>query len=179
MQAKDKANDTFVSANSIGPEQDFETFRNEQIVKEVKSILIDFLIALIIFGVIVAFILIDWRSNPEGCGIPIREWLLVFFLVLLFSTFVDLIKILVVNYSYDSRTTFALFKFVIVWSVLAVWLFIGYGLFNSDSNNCEQVDNTQKYYVFMFIVLIVGFILLVLVLLALCIIPCVYCAIVG
>ena len=61
------------------------------------------MIYFIIFMILIALIVVDWKANPQECGIPIREWILVFLAIIVVSALVDLAKLCMISCNFEGR----------------------------------------------------------------------------
>ena len=60
---------------------------------------------------------------------------------------------------------------------MAYWLGYGFEIFYSDENNCDNVDSTAFLSSIMFVILFIGYFLIVMYLMILFTFPCVYLAV--
>ena len=125
-------------------------------------------------ALIVTLLSIHLHNNPQGCGIPVREWILVFFIIWLTKSTFNLFKIYILRNNYESRFTFSATLFIIMNGILVIWLFIGYALYYSDSNDCSHNPNTSFFNTLMFIMLLIGYIVIFIYFLLICTVPCIY-----
>ena len=130
--------ETMISVNSLGEERSFASIRQSEIEKQIWRIKLEFYIDIAVLALIVTLISIHLHQNPNGCGIPVREWILVFFIIWLTKSTFNLFKIYVLRNAYESRFTFTATLFIIMNGILVIWLFIGYALYYSDSNDCSS-----------------------------------------
>lgn len=120
------------SVNSLGEEMTYKDILQLIIDKEVRSIWIDFAIDFILLLLILVCILVDKYYAPggrQGCGIPIREWIMIFFAIWLSKGFVNLFKICIVNKCYKERHQFSLISSLVMNGLLFGWLIFGLVLF--------------------------------------------------
>ena len=78
--------------------------------------------------VIVILLLVD-RAKNSGCGIPIREWILIFFIIWLSKSTINLNKIWVMKRYYHLRISFSVLLFVVMNGLLVIWLLYGYYIY--------------------------------------------------
>ena len=97
---------------------------------------LEFIIDIILLAIIVTLIVLDMKSHPEGCGIPVREWVLIFFVIWLSKSTFNLFKINTLRNNYDKRLTFSMIFFAIANGILIIWLLVGYTFYYNSSNNC-------------------------------------------
>ena len=86
----------------------------------------------------------------------------------------NLFKALVLRKCYHSRHTYTLTATIIFFALMLIWLVLGVVIFTSDANDCARVSDTYGLYIFMLILLIIGFIGIFIGLLLLCLIPGIY-----
>ena len=60
---------------------------------------------------------------------------------------------------------------------MAYWLGYGFNIFYSDENNCDNIDSTAFLSSIMFVILFIGYFLIVMYLMILFTFPCVYYAV--
>ena len=125
------------SFESIGNTQSFKEVREKSIAREVSSITLEFYINLTILLVVYTVILIE-MSDKNSCGIPVREYCLVFFTLWLGKGCFNMFKILVLKNAYESRTCFSFALYMIINSLLVIWVVVGSVWFFSDANDCEN-----------------------------------------
>jgi uncharacterized membrane protein len=163
-----------ISINSLGEEKSFATIRQREIDKQVWMIKLEFYIDIAVLAIIITLISIHIHQNPHGCGIPVREWILVFFIIWLSKSTINLAKIYVLRNNYDNRFTFTASLFIIMNGILIVWLFVGYALYYSESNDCSRNPNTSFFNTLMFIMLLIGYVVIFIYFLLICTVPCLY-----
>ena len=166
--------ETMISVNSLGEERSFASIRQSEIDKQIWRIKLEFYIDIAVLALVVTLISIHLHQNPNGCGIPVREWILVFFIIWLTKSTFNLFKIHVLRNAYESRFTFSATLFIIMNGILVIWLFIGYALYYSDSNDCSSKSNTSFFNTLMFIMLLIGYVVIFIYFLLLCTVPCLY-----
>ena len=162
-----------VSINSLGNERSFESIRQEEIENQVWRIKLEFYVDIVILAIIITLLSIHLSKHSNGCGIPVREWILVFFIIWLSKSTFNLIKIFVLRNNYKSKFTFSASLFVIMNGLLVIWLLIGYALYYSDGNDCAKSD-LSFFNTFMFIILLVGFLVIFIYIFIICVVPCLY-----
>ena len=113
------------------------------------------------------------KQHPQGCGIPVREWILIFFVLWLSKSTFNLFKIITLKNNYEKRMTFSMIFFVIANGILIIWLLVGYSLYYSSSNNCSSSD-LSTFNTVMLVILCIGYIVIFIYFLALCTVPCFY-----
>lgn len=122
---------------------------------------------------VVYIIILIEMSNEKSCGIPVREWCLVFFTLWLGKGCFNMFKILVLNNSYESRTCFSFTTYMIISSLMVVWVILGSVWFFSDQNDCDNDSTSAFFYYLMLVLLIIGYIIILFWLLCLFIVPCI------
>jgi len=166
-------NDSFNSDNSFYTTKEFQTVRNELNEKEISSMKIEFYIDIVVLILILGFLIWD-KSNHKGCGIPIREWLIVFFIIWLSKSAVSLMKIPIIRNHPNSKIGFSTGIFLVMNGLLICWLVFGNVIWFSDDNNCGSVSDTKILNYLMLAILIIGYIVIAFYLIILCIAPCIY-----
>ena len=166
--------ETMISINSLGNERTFSQIRQEEIEKQIWRIKLEFYIDIAVLALIVTLLSIHLHNNLQGCGIPVREWILVFFIIWLTKSTFNLFKIYILRNNYESRFTFSATLFIIMNGILVIWLFIGYALFYSDSNDCSHNPNTSFFNTLMFIMLLIGYVVIFIYFALICTVPCIY-----
>ena len=159
------------SQESIGNTQSFKEVRDKSISKETQSIILEFYLNLTILVVVYIIILLE-MSKGESCGIPVREWCLLFFTLWLGKGCINMFKIIVMQKAYESRVCFSFTVYMIVNSLLIIWVITGSIWFFSTKNDCDQHSQTVFFYWLMIILLAIGYIIITLYLICLFIIPC-------
>jgi len=122
-------------------------------------------------------ILIIKHYDPKGCGIPLREWLLGFFVLYFSRSTFQMVKIWVVRNYPRYKFYYDVSAFILANGSMAVWLFYGYDMFYSDQNNCDNFDSTAFLNSLMFVILFIGYFLCFVYLMILFTLPCLYMAI--
>lgn len=166
--------DSFLSLSTIGDQKEFGKIRQDQIDTEVNRMWIEFWIDIIILLVIVTFLVIDIRSNPKGCGIIVREWIIIFFVIWLSKSTFNLAKIYVLNNAYEKRLTFSAILFAVIYGLLIIWLIVGYCIYYSDKNDCASNPETSVANTIMLVILIVGYFIIFIYFVLICSVPCIY-----
>lgn len=166
--------DSFLSLSTIGDQKEFGKIRQDQIDTEVSRMWIEFWIDIIILLVIVTFLVIDIRSNPKGCGIIVREWIIIFFVIWLSKSTFNLAKIYVLNNAYEKRLTFSAILFAVIYGLLIIWLIVGYCIYYSDKNDCASNPETSVANTIMLVILIVGYLIIFIYVVLICSVPCIY-----
>lgn len=123
------------SFESIGNTQSFKEVHDKAIETEIQSIIIQFYLNLSILVVVYIIILIE-ISKGNRCGIPVREWCLVFFTLWLGKGCFNMFKILVLRNAYESRSCFTFTLYMIMNSLLVIWIVIGSFWYFSAENDC-------------------------------------------
>lgn len=127
-----------------------------------------------ILMVIVVWILWYCMEYQKGCGIPIKPWLMVFFILYFSRSSFQMVKILVLTYLYDYRTWYDIAAFTITNGAMAGWIVYGFVIFYSDANDCDKYPDTSFFSSMMFVILFIGYIMIFVYLMMLCTVPCVY-----
>ena len=115
--------------------------------------------------------------DPKGCGIPVREWLMGFFMLYFSRSTYQMIKIWVVRNYNSYKFYYDVAAFILANGSMAVWLYYGYDMFYSDANNCDNFDSTAFLNSLMFVILFIGYFLCFVYLMILFTLPCLYMAI--
>ena len=115
--------------------------------------------------------------DPKGCGIPIREWLLVFFVLYFTRSSYQLLKIWVIRNLNSFKFIYDCCAFILANGSMAVCLYYGYDMYFSTQNNCDKIDSTAFLDSLMFVILFIGYFLIFLYLTLLITFPCMYLAI--
>lgn len=159
------------SFESIGTTVYFKEVREREISKETQSIILEFYINITILIVVYIIILVE-MSKSTSCSIPVREWCLLFFTLWLGKGCLNMFKILVMRKAYESRICFSFSMYMILNSLLVIWVVIGSIWFFSATNDCDQHSATVFFYWLMMILLIVGYVIILFYLICLFLIPC-------
>lgn len=163
-----------MSLSTIGDQKEFGKIRQEQIDNEVTRIWIEFWIDISILLIIVTLLVYDIRSNPRGCGIIVREWIIIFFVIWLSKSTFNLAKIYVLNNAYEKRLTFSAILFAVIYGLLIVWLIVGYSIYYSDKNDCGSISETSVANTIMLVILIIGYFIIFIYFVLICSVPCIY-----
>lgn len=70
--------------------------------------------------------------DPKGCGIPLREWLIGFFVLYFSRSSFQMVKLWIVRNYPRIKFYYDVGAFIIANGSMAVWLFYGYDMFYSD-----------------------------------------------
>lgn len=114
------------------------------------------------------------EADPKGCGIPIREWLMVFAALYFSRSFFQLMKIYVVRYANPYKLYYDIGAFTIANGAMVIWLYHGYDMFYSDANNCDDIPATSFLNSVMFVILFIGYFMGFVYLMIACTVPCLY-----
>lgn len=115
--------------------------------------------------------------DPKGCGIPLREWLIGFFILYFSRSTYQLIKLYIVRNHNAYKFYYDCVAFVLANGSMAIWLYWGYDMFYSEKNNCDNYDSTAFLNSLMFVILFLGYFLCFVYLMILFTLPCLYMAI--
>lgn len=80
------------SVQSYGDESTYKEIIEREVEDEIKWIWIEFIIDIILL-IIIILILIFTRKRQHECGIPVREWIMAFFIIWLSKSILNLFKI--------------------------------------------------------------------------------------
>ena len=166
-------NNSYFSNNSFGVEMDFLSMWSQVTDEQVKKIQAEFCLDIILMTV-VTWILWYCITYQKGCGIPVKQWLMVFFIMYFSRSSFQMLKILVLTYFYDYRTWYDIAAFTITNGAICGWLIYGFVLYYSDANDCDKVPDTAFFVSMMFVILFVGYIMIFVYVMMLCTVPCVY-----
>jgi hypothetical protein len=111
---------------------------------------------------------------PKGCGIPVREWLMVFACLYFSRSTFQLIKIWVVKYINQYKLWYDVLAFIICNGAMIGWMYYGYNIFYSEKNDCDNYDDTAFLNSIMFVILFIGYFLGFVYLMVLMTVPCLY-----
>ena len=111
---------------------------------------------------------------PKGCGIPIREWLMIFACLYFSRSSFQLIKVWVIKYMNQYKLWYDIAAFVICNGAMIGWMYYGYVLFYSEKNDCDNYDDTAFLNSIMFVILFIGYFLGFVYLMVLLTVPCLY-----
>ena len=114
------------------------------------------------------------EADPRGCGIPIREWLMVFAGIYFSRSSFQLGKVYVVRYVPAWKLYYDIAAFTIANGVMVIWLYHVYDMFYSDANNCDDVQSTSFLNSVMFVILFIGYFMWFVYLMIACTVPCLY-----
>ena len=155
------------------PEQRFQKVRAGLINQEIRDLVFEFFIVLFILSFVIVILIVDKVYHAQ-CGIPIREWIIGLAVIYILWRMFELMKIAVLKRCYQDKSCWSLTIFAIGGATLIAWLILGSYWFYSEDNNCDQQHDTLVIYYLMLVLLILGYIFILLYLLALVILPCVY-----
>ena len=141
---------------------------------EEKKIKNEFFLDMFLLVICIVILEIIKQTDPKGCGIPLREWLMVFFALYFSRSTFQLIKIYVVRNHSNCRFYYDVTAFVLCNGAMIVWLLYGYSIFYSDTNNCDDFPETAFLNSVMFVILFIGYFLGFMYLMILCTLPCLY-----
>jgi hypothetical protein len=125
----------------------------------------------------VGILLLIMHYDPKGCGIPLREWLIGFFILYFSRSSFQMVKIWIVRNYPSIKFYYDVGAFILANGTMAVWLFYGYDMFYGDLNNCDNFDSTAFLNSLMFVILFIGYFLCFVYLMILFTLPCLYMAI--
>ena len=114
------------------------------------------------------------EADPHGCGIPIREWLMVFSALYFSRSTFQLIKIWVVRHFNQYKLYYDIAAFTLANGAMVAWLYYGYDMFYSDANNCDDITSTSFLNSIMFVILFIGYFMGFVYLMIACTVPCLY-----
>lgn len=161
------------SVKSFGDESTYKEIMEKDIEDEVKWIYIEFIIDIILL-IIIILVLALTKKRQHECGIPVREWIMAFFIIWLSKSTLNLFKIPVLRNNYENRLNFTAALFVVMNGFLVIWLIVGNVYWFSDSNDCADHDDTQWLNITMLVILIIGYVVIFIYFLLLCTVPCIY-----
>ena len=161
------------SIQSLGEECSYAQIRLKEVEDEIFWIKLEFFIDILALLIIV-LVLVLTRKRHNECGIPVREWIIVFFAIWLSKSTFNLFKIIILRRNYDAKISFSATLFVIMNGLLVIWLIVGNIYWFSDSNDCADHDDTLWLNVVMLIILVVGYLVIAFYFLLLCTVPCIY-----
>ena len=144
---------------------------NEDEEKRIKN---EFFLDICLLVITLVILEVVKYSDPRGCGIPLREWLMVFCALYFSRSTFQLVKIWVVRHHHSCRFYYDITAFVICNGSMIVWLCYGYMIFYSDKNNCDDFPETAFLNSVMFVILFIGYFLGFMYLMILCTLPCLY-----
>lgn len=116
------------------------------------------------------------EQNMAKCGIPVRWWLEIFFIMYFSRSSFQMIKILVLSYLYEWKTWYDIGAFTVTNGCMAGWLIYGFVLYYSDANDCDKEPETSFFISLMFVILFIGYMMMFIYLMLLCTVPCLYIA---
>ena len=141
--------------------------------EQILKIKTEFIIDIILLAVSTYLLYLSIQYQPD-CGIPIKQWLLGFFIAYFSRSTFQVIKIGVVKFAPEYRSCYDYSAFAICNGVMLGWLIYGYIIFFSDANNCDINADTALLNSIMFVILFIGYIFIFMYLMILCTIPCIY-----
>lgn len=141
--------------------------------EQVKKIQGEFLFDMIMLAISVYLLEMSIQYG-KPCGIPIKEWLMGFFIIYFSRSTWQLIKIYVLTSFYDYRFCYDMTAFTVSNGLMVGWLIYGYLLFYSDANNCDKINDTSFLNSLMFVILFIGYIMIFIYCMLLCTVPCLY-----
>ena len=142
---------------------------DEQVKRIQQEFFFDCLMGVLTCGLLYLSILYQ-----KGCGIPVREWLIGFFVLYFSRSSFQMIKIAVLTHAYEWRTVYDVCAFTVTNGCMGGWIVYGFVLYYSDKNDCDKVADTSFFSSVMFVILFIGYILIFIYLVMLCTAPCVY-----
>ena len=83
-------------------------------------------------------------------------------------------KIAVVRYLNDIRLWYDIAAFIIANGSLIYWLYVGFDIYYSDANNCDNYDSTAFFNSIMFMVLFIAYMIGFVYLMVFLTLPCLY-----
>ncbi len=116
-------------------------------------------------------------AYPQGCGIPLREWLMVFSVLYFTRSIFPLAKVYVSRYLPEYRLTYDVGAFAVANGLMICWMVYGFDIYFSDSNDCDNVSSTSFFSAIMFVILFIGYFICFVYLMIACTVPCLYCMI--
>jgi hypothetical protein len=70
------------------------------------------------------------------CGIPIIEWMYIFFILLAIRALCNLLRLLIINRNRNQMFMYEVFRMIVVDGIIILWLLYGHSLYFSNENNC-------------------------------------------
>eukprot|EP00355_Strombidium_rassoulzadegani_P003500 CAMPEP_0168629004 /NCGR_PEP_ID=MMETSP0449_2-20121227/12152_1 /TAXON_ID=1082188 /ORGANISM="Strombidium rassoulzadegani, Strain ras09" /LENGTH=215 /DNA_ID=CAMNT_0008671473 /DNA_START=113 /DNA_END=760 /DNA_ORIENTATION=+ len=141
--------------------------------EQVRKIRNEFIIDIILLALCIYLLELS-MTYQKNCGIPVKQWLMGFFIIYFSRSSFQLLKIWVVSSFYDYRTCYDFSAFALCNGVMLGWLVYGYIIFFSEANNCDDVPDTALLNSVMFVILFIGYIMIFIYMMLLCTLPCVY-----
>ena len=129
------------SVKSFGDESTYKQIIERDVEDEIKWIKIEFAIDIVLLAIII-LVLIFTKKRSHECGIPVREWIMCFFIIWLSKSLINLFKIPVLRNNYENRLNFSATLFVVMNGFLVIWLIVGNVFWFSDANDCGDHDDT-------------------------------------
>lgn len=129
---------------------------------------------MVLMIICVTVIYVCIQMEPKGCGIPVREWLMIFSIIFFSRSIFQLGKIAVVRYFNEYHLYYDVIAFTIANGSLIYWLYHGYDIFYSDQNDCDNFDSTAFFNSIMFMILFVGYLICFVYFMILLTLPCLY-----
>lgn len=125
---------------------------------------------------IIIILIIEWsKRNGHECGIPVKLWVELMFIIPLVYSILLLNELWILRCNRNAVIPHALILGLLLLLVYAAVFIWGYIIYFDDANNCQDYSDTSVFLVFMIIFLFFGlFILLILCLLLICG-PIAYC----
>lgn len=152
---------------------DFISMWSQVTDEQIRKIQSEFALDVIVLALI-CYLLSLSMQYQQNCGIPIKAWLLGFFIIYFSKSSFQMIKIFVLTNFYDYRICYDFTAFILINGIMIGWIIYGYVIFYSDANNCDRVPDTAYLNSLMFVILFIGYIFIFLYLMLLCTLPCVY-----
>ena len=124
-------------------------------------------IAIILLVIIPSLVWLFSQQSEIECNVPERMWLLVFFFIFGFSLVHNVIFLQYCWQPLDLGSSLKYCQSKVLLQVpvilfLVGWLFYGLSLYNSEDNNCADIESTQSVNTFLYWVLVLTMIPLVL-----------------
>jgi hypothetical protein len=134
----------------------------------------EFITDMLMLGTIIALLQINKNLAKRDCGIPIVQWLDIFFMLFGLRSLYQLMKIWVIRHFYSRIFCFDIAKLVFVDGFMVAWLVYGNYLYYSPKNNCAYIPDTQFMAQFMSCIIILGYMMMFMYLMILVSLPCLY-----
>lgn len=107
-----------------------------------KKVWCEFLTDMVMLGTILLLLQMNAGASRKQCGIPIYQWLDVFFALFGLRSFYQLLKIYIIRNYYHRVFCFDLMKLVFIDGALVAWLIYGNSLYYSPLNDCARLPET-------------------------------------
>ena len=117
----------------------------------------------------------DQKTHQEvKCGIPLVNWLNIFFIAFGARSLGNLARIYVIKNMRRKVMHYEIFRLLVIDGFLLAWIFYGNKLYYSKENDCEKIKSTKDLGQLMGVLLFIGYLMIGMYLVIMCTFPCLY-----